>query len=854
MKPKKSSWRRAAALLAVLLVLATGVPGFAQTGPATMNFQGRLLDSAGEPRGGVTHCMRFRLCSNDDCSTQVWPYLVFEEQVVTTEAGAYTAGLFTVALGAVEPIPPELMFDHDTLYLEIGVADQDRCPGESYVTMRPPSQLRTNAYAQRSRRVHTVESDDDFLVSVSNTGQGGGVYARTQSSTFETAAGFFEVAADAGRTAAVHAASFSSWDDSVGVLVGVGKNGGRSYGVYAVDSSTSDGSAAGFFDDRGGSGKTYGVYGKTNSADGYGIFGTGPKIGVRGVGETATATSPGVDVGVWGDSATGDGVLGVTGSSADQYAGVRGLASATSGATYGVMGSNQSSSDGAAGVFGYALASSGATHGVRGEALSTLGTGVYGRGGHYGVYGEGTAPTGASYGVAGFSAGAHGVGVLGQSESQEGVRGDSTNGSGVSGETGSTSAYGVMGLGPRVGVKGVGGGATTLSPSENVGVWGSSATGAGVWGTTSSTAAYTSGVFGWASGSTGETYGVWGISDSVDDGARGVYGEADATSGKTYGVYGESYSNSGTGVHGYASASTGLTYGISGEINSTGANAAAGNFRAKGISGQTYGVYAENESAGDNAAAGYFWAKGASGLTSGVYGVTSSSSDIAAGGRFTAAGATGQTYGVFAMNGSADDGAVGVLAFANNSEGMAVALQARSAGSGDIIQGYGHEDHDLEFQVTNYGEVYADGTYTTPAADLAEMLPAAPGLAPGDVLAIGPDGALVRSSQAYQSSVAGVYSTQPGFLGGAGDDAGLAGKAPLAIAGVVPVKVCAENGAIRPGDLLAASSLPGHAMRAEPVEIGGVSLYRPGTLIGKALEGWEAAERVGVILVLVTLQ
>ena len=79
-----------------------------------------------------------------------------------------------------------------------------------------------------------------------------------------------------------------------------------------------------------------------------------------------------------------------------------------------------------------------------------------------------------------------------------------------------------------------------------------------------------------------------------------------------------------------------------------------------------------------------------------------------------------------------------------------------------------------------------------------------------------------------------------------------AGKIPLAITGIVPVKVSAENGAIAPGDLLTTATLPGYAMKATPVDVGGVSLYRPGTIVGKALDG--LADGTGVIRVLVTLQ
>jgi hypothetical protein len=172
-----------------------------------------------------------------------------------------------------------------------------------------------------------------------------------------------------------------------------------------------------------------------------------------------------------------------------------------------------------------------------------------------------------------------------------------------------------------------------------------------------------------------------------------------------------------------------------------------------------------------------------------------------------------------------------------------VGVYARSD-SGNPIEAYSSAS-DRELYLTNSGDLYIDGTFNPGGADFAELLPAAEGLEPGDVLVIGADGELARSTQAHQPTVAGVYSTRPGILGGAGEGADLANKVPLAVVGVVPVKASAENGAIRPGDLLTASDTPGHAMVAGP---------NPalGTVIGKALQGLEQGH--GVIQMLVILQ
>lgn len=176
---------------------------------------------------------------------------------------------------------------------------------------------------------------------------------------------------------------------------------------------------------------------------------------------------------------------------------------------------------------------------------------------------------------------------------------------------------------------------------------------------------------------------------------------------------------------------------------------------------------------------------------------------------------------------------VGVAAFSNTGN----LIEARSPGN-------------LRFRVDNAGNVYADGDYYTGGADFAEMLPVAEeGLQPGDVLAIGPDGALVKAVGAYSSNVAGVYSTDPGVVGGYDGDG--SGEVPLAVIGVVPAKASAENGAIAPGDLLTTSDTPGHVMKADPLTVDGVSFYPSGTIVGKSLEG--LASGTGAISVLLIL-
>jgi hypothetical protein len=234
-----------------------------------------------------------------------------------------------------------------------------------------------------------------------------------------------------------------------------------------------------------------------------------------------------------------------------------------------------------------------------------------------------------------------------------------------------------------------------------------------------------------------------------------------------------------------------------------------------------------------------------------------------------AAGGVAASFTSLSANGTAkfrNSGSGTVLYLENGGTGGA------GTGGGDFINAVNEDESDVQFRVSSGGYVYADGGYrcgvnisdvlTGPAsigqteasidpclrdsspADFAEMLPAQGSPEPGDVLAIGPDGDLTQSSEAYQTTIIGVYSFRPSFLGNA-QFADEDGYVPLAMLGIVPVKVSAENGAIQPGDLLVASSTPGHAMKAseDPPQ---------GSVIGKALE--PLTEGTGFIRMIVTLQ
>lgn len=119
---------------------------------------------------------------------------------------------------------------------------------------------------------------------------------------------------------------------------------------------------------------------------------------------------------------------------------------------------------------------------------------------------------------------------------------------------------------------------------------------------------------------------------------------------------------------------------------------------------------------------------------------------------------------------------------------------------------------------------------------------------PGDLIVVDPanPGHFEKSSLPYSTLVAGIYSTKPGAIGKRSPASSVAPEIPMAMIGIVPAKVSAENGPIKPGDLLVTSSTVGYAMKGADHD------RMTGTVVGKAL-GSVPSDK-GVIEALVTLQ
>lgn len=404
------------------------------------------------------------------------------------------------------------------------------------------------------------------------------------------------------------------------------------------------------------------------------------------------------------------------------------------------------------------------------------------------------------------------------------VRNTLSQGVGLVGVNVSSGNYGELGV-YDFGVHGV-------AFTGIAGIYGQSPVADGVRGDTD--AANKSGVYGH---NTGAGMGVTGRTST----GKGVFGHATATSGLNYGVYGETASYNGYGVYGRATNAGAPSYGYGVVGETAGHHGGAG---VKGIASSTaagaysYGVLGEAHSA-------YGFGGAFSNMDGGVA-LSASGNGV---GHFKAA----LDVRAYSPNGVAaymtNQSTNPTLELDQTGAGRVLDLQnggdSSGAGGGDFIAGFSTIGSDMQFRITSSGQGRSDVGWTTPAEDFAELLAAEAGLEPGDVLVIGPEGILTRSTERYQLSVAGVYSTKPGFIGGQPVLGESENSIPLAVVGVVPVKVSAENGAIRPGDLLVTSSTAGHAMRAG-------SNPPLGSVIGKALEKWDAGS--GTIRMLAVLQ
>ncbi|WP_212006651.1 hypothetical protein [Chitinophaga sp. HK235] len=191
-----------------------------------------------------------------------------------------------------------------------------------------------------------------------------------------------------------------------------------------------------------------------------------------------------------------------------------------------------------------------------------------------------------------------------------------------------------------------------------------------------------------------------------------------------------------------------------------------------------------------------------------------------------------------------------VVELTNNGLGTAFVVSQVGFNSDFLLFKTGNGNRKV--RIDNSGMGFFNGGTQMGGADMAEAFDVTgrrQEYEPGDVMGIatGTDRTLEKTTGAYSSLVVGVYATKPGVLMSEEEiDADLSNKVPLGVVGVIPTKVCNENGPIHRGDILVTASRPGYAMKAD------LSVLKTGQAIGKALQ--EFSGETGKIKVLVNVR
>ncbi|MCF1713394.1 hypothetical protein L0U88_01980 [Flavihumibacter sp. RY-1] len=230
----------------------------------------------------------------------------------------------------------------------------------------------------------------------------------------------------------------------------------------------------------------------------------------------------------------------------------------------------------------------------------------------------------------------------------------------------------------------------------------------------------------------------------------------------------------------------------------------------------------------------------------GIYGTTISN---------IAAGVTGRNDDTYAgVHGYAPFG-IGLLAETNVEGGVGgIGIKSVIGQTGSATHAVFETNGANVARIDENGRGFFNGGTTNSGADVAELFAVVGNrntYEPGDVLEISTtdDRKMVKSSGAYSTLVAGVYATKPGLLlteenATEGD---LSFGVPMGVIGVLPTKVCMEGGAIKRGDLIVTSSIPGVAMKADPDKV------KVGQVLGKALQDYSGSG-IGKINVLVSVK
>jgi hypothetical protein len=318
---------------------------------------------------------------------------------------------------------------------------------------------------------------------------------------------------------------------------------------------------------------------------------------------------------------------------------------------------------------------------------------------------------------------------------------------------------------------------------------------------------------------------------TVGTGAAGLFVNSNTTASGAVGVNAEIFSNAGgTAIRGYSQG----TAGHGGQFEITNAN---NNFPA--LLSVTNGTGPA------------------------IQGESSNSTHAVVGKQLNSSGIKNAIFGLHDGSGLGHAG----LFINNNAANSYPALQAEVYGTGAAFQvSHNGASGNIALFSNNYvaaaridktGKGFFNGGTQPSGADVAELFDVEGTKSeyePGDVLVISEstDRTVEKSNSPNSTKVAGVYATKPGVTLTEKDmNESTDALVPMGVIGVIPTKVCLENGPIKRGDLLVTSSVRGKAMKA--IAPHGDGMFPAGVILGKALENYDGSGN-GLIKVLVNVK
>jgi hypothetical protein len=205
----------------------------------------------------------------------------------------------------------------------------------------------------------------------------------------------------------------------------------------------------------------------------------------------------------------------------------------------------------------------------------------------------------------------------------------------------------------------------------------------------------------------------------------------------------------------------------------------------------------------------------------------------------SADGTSGQAL-VTDASGNLSFAAAGATVSQDNSTDTAFNIYFASTTSG-ALTAVKYDGSDMTFNPSTSTFVVTNSSTTASIAkyaDLAENYTSDTDYEPGTVVELGGSEEVTQTKRPTSKSIAGIVSTNPGYLMNGALENGLS----VALLGRVPCKVI---GTINKGDILVSSSTPGHAEAHR-------DLHSPpaGSMIGKAIES-KTGDEPGIIEVLV---